>query len=557
MNVFELINMRLTRRDRCFCVGDHVTSFLFVMLLVLLHIARSECYFAEEIFKLGKGNARYEAGLAICHSVASPQTVPQSMADFNTLISGSENFTEYAVFFYGTDKSTVSVNVDVLEQHAAPDNEEGVTVEFSASFEGSGTFEVQTAKTEAPASQNTLSLIVLPSVGDVRIKNTNAAQKGHLYVTRHKDTSQCTYTATDNVTPTIFVRELIMSSNIFQRFKSGQLHVQPSHHIFEVDDASMMTGTVDKWQKFFDGSGYSETKTDMGDGWTLVQNENEELLQLLFLVRKPTKVTMGPLSATFECGGRSLTVKTENQHCVLWIDVQAADAKVDFYAEDNIPPDELLGGYLTSGQLPLGETIEKPMTNLFYFHGENWPYTAALNQKKDWIRVDTVRDEVAKTVTRTKVFAVRWALFMYDAGENMDIVIEGKNLPLWLTDYALTITLASSDVGLQSPLHPDTTIKMCPESKCKLTIDEIEVDKPFAHLSGDGSLTVIAKVCKWRPTIPEKVTYICDSIDLQSGRDVSGLTLNENGVVKVAYGYPSEQNISDVTDLWNEKTAEH
>lgn len=244
-----------------------------------------------------------------------------------------------------------------------------------------------------------------------------------------------------------------------------------------------------------------------------------------------------------------------SQRSLLWIDAQTADARVDFYAENNVPPEELLGGQLTAAQLPLIEEVQMPATNPFHFHGDNWPYAEPYDMQVDWLRVDTVRDETNKIIKRTRISAERYSLFWYALGNEWDISLDGKNIPLHLKG-ANSLTLAAADVGIQGPLEKDVTIKMCPESKCKLTVGRIPAGEEFATVSGTG-LTVVAKVCDWHPKIPETVTFLCDTINLQSGRDVNGLTLNENGVVKVVYGYPTEANISDVTALWEEKTKDH
>lgn len=143
-----------------------------------------------------------------------------------------------------------------------------------------------------------LALTVLPSVAEVRVKNTDATQKGHLYVQSLQDMSQCTYTSTANVKPTVHARQLLMTSEFVPKLKNGDPYLDIAHHIFTVDD-SMVTGTVSGFRPYFDGDGSEGTETDMGDGWKLIEHENQENVQVMLLVRKPVKVTMGPLTADF------------------------------------------------------------------------------------------------------------------------------------------------------------------------------------------------------------------------------------------------------------------
>ena len=361
---------------------------------------------------------------------------------------------------------------------------------------------------------------------------------------------------------------MILTQNLLNRASEGSVKLAGNYYELLADE-NMATGDVSTLNPSYENAGYRETQLE--NGWTLVENEVQVRVILILMVCVPIRVTMGKLSVKIESGDKVLMFRFARQYVHLRFDVKE-DVYIDLHCEDNLKPEELIGGTLTYNGWADAYREPKPLPEdimALRIHGENWPFASHLMDTTTLVRRETTKNATAQIETRVNYVAMAISNFAPDPGDNGPVPhfnLSTKNAPVSFGSDVI-LHLGAPDVGFQGFLHSDVIVRMDSAGKHTLRTAYIRDDQdgsgqgpPSGNITltvtGSGELTVVSQRCDHSlQIVGNTFSLLCDSIDMKTDtyQDVSGLTLADNGIVNVVYTYPI--NYESLSSVW--ETNDH
>ena len=509
---------------------------------ILVSLACGECIVSDDIYA---DTERKKVASSVCKEVLGSDHTLLSFTNYTTKVEGSGQWGYSASLFYGSD----SFSVDFDEHTRLGGDWRGLEVFIGLEAGETGTVTlVRNQSSYGTMTGDPITLEILDSVSAVHIQNNYPGRENELYVSSFTYHGTGSITATD-AKPIIQASRIIMSESLVRHHNEGSVQLIASEFMFVVDESTMITG---KMSPLIRSYGYPSTvaENDLGNGWTLVENEATSSLDVVFIMKVDATVTLGKYSCNVSTQSGTFILYMTDQFGKVVFDLQN-NVTIDFYCENDVERTELLGGKLTHKTYQLPGTSSGPTPTEhggFLFHG-TWPYVADLVGESMLMKRTTTRNLANKTVTRTTYWGKREPMFEYDPS-SAPLKLVGQNTPVYFREGLSEkhIILGAPDVGIQIDMDKSCTITMCEDQRCVLHVKG-QVPDSFPEIEGNVSdLEVIAHTC----TSFEKTDFAlsCERIDVRQvpTSSVENLTLTDGGTIYVSYTYPN--TFPELSEAW-------